>query len=536
MKKILFALVAIFMGISSISAQSKYHLGEIAVSTDSPTTFDLVVGDINYFQITAPASGMLEFNVGYSSAIFYLTDSEWSEDNKTTLSRETTSNGVVVKCDVVEGQTYYFSTSPILDPVTVIASYSTGETSISLSSNYQNGDMFNMTGSNLELTFDHIVTVDKALVLYGDGKQEEIPADYINTIYVNDYYYTILLRDLVEHLMDGGKLAVGDQFTIRLEGIRDAENPDKIYGEDGTYEVTLVLAEMPASLVSIDPADGSNLDCYYPEDSEDGFIVFTFSEPLNEDKTNVRVSMSWGDMEVGSYQQHFPDFTISGNTVTVDIRGIIIPENVESGRGMSTSTTVTVSIDGLTTAKGGSVETNYPGTGTSSIIAVYGVNEQESLIYDFIPQNGCASLEGYDEIIVWTNIPILYDGITLGWVDARGNNRSRTLSPDEAPFKWDDYEEGYLAHVPINTISWQNGVVTVNVDNARLMNGDSVTIYGEFNTVPTGIDNVTAGNADADVKVYTVDGRLVKTCKAANATEGLEKGVYIVGGKKLVVK
>lgn len=536
MKKILFALVAILMGVGSMSAQSKFHLGDIKVNSEGATTFDLVVGGINYFQVTAPATGVLEFNIGYSSTVFFLTDSQWSEDNKVTLPRETTADGNVVKCDVVEGETYYFSTAPILDPTTVSVSYSSGETVISMTCNYKDGDKFSMTGSNLELTFDHMVKVGKSLVIYGDGQQEEIPSEYISAIFVSNYYYTVLLRDLVEYLMDGGKIKVGDEFTIRLEGICDAENPDKIYGQDGTFQITLVLSEMPAQLVSINPANGSKLDSFYPENGDEGFIVFTFSEPLNEDKTNVKVTMSWGDKEVGSYEQHFPEFTISGNTVTVDIRGILIPEEVESGRGVGTATAVTFNITGLTTAKGGTVETNYPGTGSSAIIAIYGVNEQESLIYDFIPQNGCESLEGYDDIKVWTNITILYDGITLGWVDARGNKRTRTLTPEEAPFVWDDYEEGYIASVPITTIPWKNGVVTVNVDNARLMNGDPITIYGEFNTATTGIDNVTAGNADAEVNVYTVDGRLVKTCKAANATEGLEKGVYIVGGKKLVVK
>ena len=41
---------------------------------------------------------------------------------------------------------------------------------------------------------------------------------------------------------------------------------------------------------------------------------------------------------------------------------------------------------------------------------------------------------------------------------------------------------------------------------------------------------------DEIVKVYTISGTLVKECKRGVATEGLAKGVYIIGGKKMVVR
>ena len=536
MKKVLFALLAFMFGLSGMSAQTDYHLGAINVGTEGSTTFDLKVGNANYFYITAPATGKLEFNVGFAGAAFYLTDSQWTDETKVAIGSDMTAEGRIFKCDVNAGETYYFSTSPIFDPTTVVVSYSTGESSISLSCNYKDGDKFDLTDPNLDLTFSQIVTIDKKLILYGEGQQEEIADSYINDVYTNNYYYSISLSDLVSHLMDGGKIDVGDKFTIRLEGIRDKENPDKIYGDDGLFEITFELAEMPATLLSIDPADGSDINSFYPEGGDEGFIVFKFSEPLNEDKSKVRVNMAWGYKEAGSFEKYFPDFTIEGNTVTVDIRGILIPDEVDTGRGMDTSTKVTLTLTGLTTAKGGSVETNYPGMGVSSIIAIYGVKEQENLFFDFIPMNGCASLEGYDEILIWTNVPILYDGITLGWLDARGGQRSRTYTPEQAPFTWDDYYEGYIAHIPITTISLKNGPVTVDVVNARQLNGDPITISGTFNTMATGIDSVVAGNPDADVKVYTIDGRMVREGKAATATQGLEKGVYIVNGKKLLVK
>ena len=330
----------------------------------------------------------------------------------------------------------------------------------------------------------------------------------------------------------------GDKFTINLYDIKDAADPNNIYGEDGTYSITFELGMMPATLLSVTPADGSQIYTYYPEDGTDGFIVFTFSEPLDESKDGVTVILSWGDKEAGSYEEYHPDFTIEGATVTVDIRGIMIPAEVDSGRGMSGATKVSLSLSGLTTVDGRAVDPNYPSAGTSAILAFFDVKKQEiDFIYDFIPQDGNLSLEGYDEIVIWLSNPIMYDGVTVTWQDVRGGEHSRTYTPEEIPFAWDDYEEGYTAHISLGTISYNTRPVTVNVDNARLMNGDAVTIYGEFNTdAGKGIEGIIASDPDRVVKAYGVDGVLVKEDKACNVLDGLDKGVYIVDGVKVFVK
>lgn len=535
MKRIFFAIFAALLGFTGVSAQVEFK--DIEFTADSPASVELGMG-INYFTFTAPEDGAVEFHVGWTSTMVYITDEAGTEDTKVLLAKDADENGYIYRMTVEAGRKYYVSTSIVTDPLTMTVGYASEVDAIKLSANYDDGDVFNMIGSNLEITIDRQVSIDRTLVVLPDGSEEDVPADCINAIFVTQYYYTIMLRDLMDYLMDGGKIAVGDKFTIRLEGIADANDPSLIYGEDGTFSITLELGEMPATLLGIDPADGSTIYTYYPEGGEDGFFVFTFSEPLNEDKTGVDVLFSWGDKEAGSYEEYHPDFTIEGSTVTVDIRGIRIPEEVEGSRGMNGNTLVSLAITGLTTADGGGVETNYPSSGSSGILAFYSVVKQEiTFIYDFIPQNGNTSLEGYDEIAIWTNVPVMYDGITLTWFDARGGERSRTFTPEQVPFEWDDYEEGYLAHVSLRGISYNKTPVTVTVDNAYLMNGDPVTITGTFNNTGTGIDGVKAeGGAPSTVKVYSLDGRFVREAAPAEALSGLQKGVYIVNGRKLMVK
>ncbi len=535
MRKILFTLMTAFLSFIGLSAQVDFK--EVVLNGDEPAVVEVKMG-VNYFILTAPQTGTLGFHVGWSSAMIYTTDANGSEESKTILSRSGDDNGVIYLATVEEGQVYYFCTSLIVDPGTITIGYSMEDNSIKMSSNYEDGALFNMNGRNLELTFDRPVAIGSTRVAYGNGQEEDVPSSCINSIFVTEYYYTIILRDLVEYLMDGGKIEVGDKFTINLYDIKDAADPNNIYGEDGTYSITFELGMMPATLLSVTPADGSQIYTYYPEDGTDGFIVFTFSEPLDESKDGVTVILSWGDKEAGSYEEYHPDFTIEGATVTVDIRGIMIPAEVDSGRGMSGATKVSLSLSGLTTVDGRAVDPNYPSAGTSAILAFFDVKKQEiDFIYDFIPQDGNASLEGYDEIVIWLSNPIMYDGVTVTWQDVRGGEHSRTYIPEEIPFAWDDYEEGYTAHISLGTISYNTRPVTVNVDNARLMNGDAVTIYGEFNTdAGKGIEGIIASDPDRVVKAYGVDGVLVKEDKACNVLDGLEKGVYIIDGVKVFVK
>ena len=69
------------------------------------------------------------------------------------------------------------------------------------------------------------------------------------------------------------------------------------------------------------------------------------------------------------------------------------------------------------------------------------------------------------------------------------------------------------------------------IPNSRYLQIGNVTI--EEGTA-TGITNVlSADNAETDGKVYTIDGRLVRT---DGSLEGLARGIYIKDGKKYVVR
>ena len=205
MKRIFFAIFAALLGFTGVSAQVEFK--DIEFTADSPASVELGMG-INYFTFTAPEDGAVEFHVGWTSTMVYITDEAGTEDTKVLLAKDADENGYIYRMTVEAGRKYYVSTSIVTDPLTMTVGYASEVDAIKLSANYDDGDVFNMIGSNLEITIDRQVSIDRTLVVLPDGSEEDVPADCINAIFVTQYYYTIMLRDLMDYLMDGGKIAV----------------------------------------------------------------------------------------------------------------------------------------------------------------------------------------------------------------------------------------------------------------------------------------------------------------------------------------
>lgn len=533
MKKVLFALLAALLCVCPASAQPAFT--DIAIPEGGEQAFQLSSG-IGYYRLQADRDGVLRFSVGYNGTIIYSTDE--AAEASTMLSAAYEADGRVFSCSVSSGHTYYFMTSVVIEPFTLKVSYAgegQGSNPITVSSSYADGDVYTLTGSNLELTFDRRVDVAHTWLCYGDGQRAEIPADDINATLFNQYYYSINLRNAVEGLVDGGMLAEGDEFSVVLEGIADAADPSVAYGADGTFAVTLKLGSIPATLVSVSPADGSYIPNYYPEGGEGNLFTFTFSDELDPDAP-VTVSVTYGDVEAGTFTSVPCKFTVSGRQVVVDLTGNNLPETVASSRGGEGATLVSFSIGGLRTADGRTVSPNYQGAGTSDILAFFTVQKQEiTFYYDVEPFAG-SSLAGLDNIMLWLSSPITYSGIRLDWYNARGGLQSRTFAPAEVPFEWDADEEGYVAYVPLAGISYGTSPVTLTVLDAVLANGDPAQVTVQFNTSASAVTGVEAGGGSSVSSLYGIGGTLLRQGSAATLLDGMPKGVYILDGKKVVVR
>ena len=551
MKKTLFILFAALMSFVSMSAQEQRpvdnNMIELA-SVDDEATFTFNA-NVHAFTFQAIEDGIIEFHVGWSSVMIYSTDRAFTEATKVMLNKQADSEGNFYFWEVEKGKTYYFSTSVLTDPVEIKVRYGTGDPGILIEANYEDNSLYSVTGRDLELTVDRQVSVAKYVVIYGDDNiEEEIPADYIQANYAMSYYITIMLGGLTDYLMDGGKITYGDKFTIRLEGIADANDPSKVYGEDGVFQRTFTLGEKPATVTKISPASGSELYTYYPTDGEDGVITFTFSDPLDETIADeVECLVTYGDMEAGSFAQFSVPFEISGNTVTADLRGITFPEYVEGGRGGAAGnqpTTITLSLRNLKTTDGRDVQTNATSAGSSAVVAFYSIKKQEIQYAVFWEpdQSNTLIFREHKEVVCYITQPITFDGVDMTYWNGSGTEMHKTLTLAEDPnylsYDYNEDYEAYAIRISLSGVSFYNQGVTVSLVNAHLMNGDEIQVSTHYEGSRTsGIDAVvTGGDADAVVKVYAVDGTFVKEGAAGTVLQGLPKGLYIVGGKKVVVK
>lgn len=542
MKRLIFTLIGIVLAMTGVKAVVFTPIN--ITDPDESVTINLKQG-ANYMQITAIESNTLHFDVGFYGIMLFECNAQGEEGNNLPVSYDTEGHKIF-SYEIEEGKTYYFSTSSITEKsIDVKVYYGSGEgVPITLTSNYSDGDTYTVSSSNLELAFDRTVDVDHNWIEYGEETEgvfktkEEIPAGYINATLTTQYFYNIELSKFIRELSEKGKFKVGDKFRITLEGIHDSNDENVIYGEDGNYSVTLVMGEMPGELVSVNPASGTTLYTYYPETGDEGLLTFTFTDDLNIDKSKVTVDLSYGDSEAGSMGSFNPDFTIEGKTVVVDIRGYRFPETVETSRDGEVPTVITINIKGLTTADGRPVLTNDASAGTSGIVVTYPLKKQEISFYcDFLPKEG-SSLADCSEIIIW--LPkdvgvITFDKVLLQWLNNRGTLQTKEFKAEDVPFAYDESYVGYVSHIPLAGVS-KDREITLTVEGAMLSNGDSVEITAKFNTDPTGIDSVLGEDANAVVKLYTIDGILVKEAPAATVLTGVKKGVYIMNGKKVVVK
>lgn len=545
MKRLLFTLLSIVLLAGSASAQVNWKKITFT-SIDEPTTVTFTTGT-NYFELTAIDDGVISIDVKFNPIMLYFSNVTGEQLDQVPLQSDgSTDWRKVFKLEVVKGQTYRLTTSSLTEAFEAQAYYGESEVTVGLtmSSNYTDGQTYSVIDKNLELVFNLPIQVSNVTISYGqkeDGTYSvERPlktSDYSGT-YTTQYFFVVDLNRIIEPMIEEGDIRPGENFKITVNGIQSqGENP-QIYGEDGTYSVTLQLDEMPVQLTGIVPADGSTLYTYYPESGEEGLITFTFDAELDPDpmanggSRNISVTCTYGDPTVGSYTEHKLPYTIEGNTLTADIRGIRFPETISSSRGEDQATSITINLKGLRSVDGRDVRTNYVGGGTTAVLAIYHLEKQDIQFYfDSDPQGG--SLQGYNEILLWLSAPLMsFDNITFSWDTNRGPV-VRTVNADQIEFTYDQLMGGYIAYVPLTGVL-KSVPVTLTLNGGVLMNGDAANMQILFDPA-TGIDDVTV-DGDEVVKVYTIGGTLVKECKQSEAANGLAKGVYIINNKKYVVK
>ena len=91
----------------------------------------------------------------------------------------------------------------------------------------------------------------------------------------------------------------------------------------------------------------------------------------------------------------------------------------------------------------------------------------------------------------------------------------------------------YYRTVPTNTKGFRGWLQSVNGQNSKGFECEIEGVVDQVNGDVTAIEGIEAAQQH-DANIYNLNGQLVR--QGATSTEGLPSGLYIVGGKKVVVK
>lgn len=122
---------------------------------------------------------------------------------------------------------------------------------------------------------------------------------------------------------------------------------------------------------------------------------------------------------------------------------------------------------------------------------------------------------------------VSYDALSFCGTMSRQELRSDEFS------KYYGYSSGKLQYVGIGNVGYVNPFRAYFVERSA---DDLRTVDIVLFDVPASIESIEIGKAGL-VDVYSIDGRLIKaSVEEEKATDGLDKGIYIIGKRKVLVK
>lgn len=433
-----------------------------------------------------------------------------------------------------------------------------------LGASVNEGDEVSPTGSStVAFNFNRPVVATSAAIVYGDNQQTSVSprsSSYACSVSAD-------VKDAFIKLANAGSIKTGDEVTIVLKGVK--EDPDDVQEGDepivyGDVSIKVKVGDMPAMLLSA-TMDGVPVNAntkfmtYYAPGK--GVLVLNYSKPLRTYGANAQ--LTFGDSDEadngGYYKEDANDedgknfkMTIEGSQVIIDFSGKRRTVNdmvtsTESKRGVDFSV-INLTISNLRDASG--VRVNSNGSTTSGRYnATFSLDiPTANVASEFTPANG-ASIKNVDNIEIWIQDEqsLSYQGVSFSYnkqengieVKADGDELVDVVEEivvDKAQIQRESIEEedAVVLTVPVPADVKDKKNVTVALYKVTCVDGKdySKIVAAEYNPADvTGIANIKL-DANKAVKVYNLNGQLVSEGKSF---DGL-KGVYIVNGKKVVLK
>ncbi len=504
--RLTFLLVALFaLNMNTFAANDKENPTEITIGETYTMT-----GFFSkwYYSYTATDDGYFGI-VSMVTPNFY-SDNSFDDEYEISSTTDYVDGGQKHSISVEAGKTYYVYFNLTESEATFVASFEGKDTAPQLESvNPEEGSTLDIVDEqNVSIKFDLDVEMDNATITLVSGDNEESITTYR---FVNNIY-TFEIVGIVKTWLEEGKIQADDEVILRIENLKSSAGVN--YGEDGTLEIKYKAPALPTKLVS-ETLPGKFLS-YWKTGDEDGVITLTFSSNIS-DVQSVELRYGQVDGDDGIYEETDVEYSINENVITIDLTGKSRSRTDMLPSATGTYDEVDVMLHGITDEAGNHIVTESSGSAGSLTFAIEYMDLIEA---DTLVLGNTYSLDaGYkyyyyvyapeeDGMLMFTGnvAPECYASATLP------ENLTTTLDGEKGLYSL-DMKAGntYYLHFYAEA---EGTIITAT------LNSDSGGT--------TGINVKTLQSATGDGKIYTIGGQLVK--------DTAKKGIYIVNGKKIVVK
>ncbi len=499
-------------------------------------------------EYTPSKTGPVKFIYSTTQLGLYTTP-DHNEDNKISGQFSYVDAGKLISYDnLQEGTTYYVYHSFTMDAGTMVIHEGASElelTSTIPSVNPEDPEHLDKISASstyeMVVNFNFPITIGNTFLVAPDNTRVAVSTKVESTSVGCD------IAPAMMELYHDGKINEGDEVILRLLQVKDASDAENKYNGNGRCEITFKVAAKPLELVEVIGASRSAVDnefcSYYLPGDEKSLIKFVFDGPLSTSNFGVG-TIEYGardNIEVGVYTEDVVA-THDGDTAIFDFSGKrrrpidMLPASDSSTQpdGLFISFGNLFSPDGQRAYTGS--KSNPTGFPVSFMVKVL----QYTVVGDFTPARGTELTFGNPmEIWVMNGDKIQYETIRFEFTQ-NGQPAYYDMPENEVTEEADPYSEGAMLYtflIPELPCD-EDTPVTVRMTGLICADGldHSNDVYGDFTKAsPSGVEGVAVNAADT-FDVYDIAGVRVLKGADRNALSGLAKGIYLVNGKKIVIR
>ncbi|MDE5791631.1 MAG: hypothetical protein K2H96_10450 [Muribaculaceae bacterium] len=498
---------------------------------------------------TPKESGVAKFV--YSTAPLALYSSPDHNENSEVFGSHSYSDLGQVKTytDLEAGKTYYLYHGFVMDEGTLVIYEGSPEIQVSSTTPNVDPESPGYTGyfsasSNYEMlvSFNFPVNVGNVFIAKADDPKTRVQV----AAKAGGSSVGCDVAPAIMTLYRNGSIGEGDEVMLSLYQVTDATDSSNKYNKNGKCDIKFKVAAKPLELVEVKGANRQSaanpFNSFYLPGDEEGLITFVFDGPLSTEKLSV-ASISYGNsdnLEVGVYTEDVTARHDDKNAI-FDFSGKrrrpidMLPESDKSTQPESLYISFgnIYSPDGQRAYTGSkSNPTGYP---MSFMINVL----QYTIAAEFTPARGTDLIFGNPmEIWVMNGAKISYDAIHFEYTE-NGEDKTYDIPREDVKEEKDPLDaNAMLFTFTIPTLPCDAGTpVKVSMSGLQCADGldHANDISAEYKQATSGITDASFSDSDA-LDVYDIAGVCVLSGVNRDALSSLAKGIYVVNGKKIVIR